>query len=100
MTTAVANTQRSSERATMKKIHLAKTDLEVSQLCLGTNQFGTQTNAAQAAEILEAFTRLGGNFLDTAHSYGDWIPSDSRQFFHQRAGPESQITHGPNRASA
>lgn len=62
----------------MKKIRIANTDLEVSQLCLGTNQFGTQTNAAQAEEILDLFTRLGGNFLDTAHSYGDWIPTAPR----------------------
>ncbi|HSB97861.1 MAG TPA: aldo/keto reductase, partial [Spongiibacteraceae bacterium] len=62
----------------MKKIRLAKTTLDVSQLCLGTNQFGTMTATAQAAEILEVFTALGGNFIDTAHSYGDWIPSASR----------------------
>lgn len=70
----------------MKKIRLAKTDLDVSQLCLGTNQFGTQTNAAQAAEILETFSRLGGNFLDTAHSYGDWIPTAPRAASEQVIG--------------
>jgi aryl-alcohol dehydrogenase-like predicted oxidoreductase len=64
--------------ATLKQIPLAKTQLTVSQLCLGTNQFGTGLDAARAAEILDVFTAAGGNFLDTAHSYGDWIPTAPR----------------------
>lgn len=62
----------------MKKLRLNNTELEVSALCLGTNQFGTTCQAPQAAEILDTFTSLGGNFLDTAHSYGDWIPDAPR----------------------
>lgn len=62
----------------LKHLALPKTQLTVSQLCLGTNQFGTALNADQAAEILAAFTAAGGNFIDTAHSYGDWVPSAPR----------------------
>lgn len=62
----------------MTRIPLAKTRFTVSQLCLGTNQFGTGMDAGRAAEMLDTFTALGGNFLDTAHSYGDWIPSAPR----------------------
>jgi aryl-alcohol dehydrogenase-like predicted oxidoreductase len=62
----------------MQKIHLARTDLDVSELCLGTNMFGTATPQAQAEEILDTFVALGGNFIDTAHSYGDWIPTAPR----------------------
>lgn len=62
----------------MKKIRLQHTDLDVSELCLGTNMFGTACPAPQAEEILDTFVALGGNFLDTAHSYGDWIPTAPR----------------------
>jgi len=58
----------------LAKLSIAGTDLNVSQLCLGTNMFGTAQPADQAREILESFFAGGGNFIDTAHSYGDWIP--------------------------
>lgn len=62
----------------MKTIHLPRTALRVSQLCLGTNQFGTALDDARAFEMLDAFRALGGNFIDTAHSYADWIPGAPR----------------------
>lgn len=62
----------------MKKRTLGRTDLEVSALCLGTNRFGTGVEPAVAESILDAFVSLGGNFLDTAHAYGDWVPAGPR----------------------
>jgi aryl-alcohol dehydrogenase-like predicted oxidoreductase len=62
----------------MQKIRLAHTELDVSELCLGTNMFGTAMQAADAEAMLNAFATLGGNFIDTAHSYGDWIPTVPR----------------------
>ena len=62
----------------MKKVRLAHTDLTVSQLCLGTNMFGTAVDPERAEGILAEFVAQGGNFLDTAHSYGDWIPTGPR----------------------
>jgi len=61
-----------------KRRTLGQTDLEVSELCLGTNQFGTGVATEVAEEILDSFVSLGGNFLDTAHAYGDWVPSGPR----------------------
>lgn len=58
----------------LQKIALNNTDLSVSQLCLGTNMFGTAMPQDKAGEILDTFFAGGGNFIDTAHSYGDWIP--------------------------
>lgn len=58
----------------LKKIPLNKTSLSVSQLCLGTNMFGTALNEDAAGRILDVFFANGGNFVDTAHSYGDWVP--------------------------
>ena len=62
----------------MKTIPLPRTRLAVSQLCLGTNQFGTAQDDVRAHELLDTFRALGGNFIDTAHGYADWIPTAPR----------------------
>ena len=62
----------------MQTLALPGTALQVSQLCLGTNQFGTALSDAQAGAILDAFAACGGNFIDTARSYGDWMPDAPR----------------------
>jgi aryl-alcohol dehydrogenase-like predicted oxidoreductase len=43
-------------------------------VCLGTNQFGTAQSEELSGTILKTFFEAGGNFIDTAHSYGDWVP--------------------------
>ncbi|MCP3733487.1 aldo/keto reductase [Sphingomonas sp. RP10(2022)] len=58
----------------LDRVTLANTDLTVSRLCYGTNMLGTAIDQAGAAAILDRFVDLGGNFIDTARSYGDWIP--------------------------
>lgn len=58
----------------MKYITLKDTDLNLSNLCLGTAGFGEKLNKDQAFEILDAFVRRGGNFIDTANVYCRWIP--------------------------
>ncbi|OCC25501.1 aldo/keto reductase [Croceicoccus estronivorus] len=58
----------------LKKVILGSTDLNVSQLCYGTNMFGTAIDQDRANAILDKFVELGGNFIDTARMYGDWIP--------------------------
>lgn len=58
----------------LERITLPGTELSLSRLCLGTNMFGTALDDGRAAGILDAFLDAGGNFIDTAHSYGDWVP--------------------------
>ena len=58
----------------LEKITLPGTQLAVSSLCLGTNMFGSALEPERAAAILETFFAAGGTFIDTAHSYGDWVP--------------------------
>jgi len=58
----------------LSKVTLANTDLSVSRLCYGTNMLGTAISQEAAGPILDRFAALGGNFIDTARSYGDWIP--------------------------
>lgn len=61
----------------MKFVSIPQTDLKVSQICLGTGALGSPAIPPDAAfEILDEYVRLGGNFLDTAHVYSDWIPGE------------------------
>ncbi len=62
----------------MNPITLDNTGLNVSPICLGTNQFGTSLDDTSADAIIGAFAEFGGNFLDTARAYGDWIPDAPR----------------------
>lgn len=53
----------------MKTNRLGKTDLMVSELCLGTMTFGNQTPEAEAHTQLEMALEAGINFLDAAEMY-------------------------------
>ncbi|MFK4793519.1 aldo/keto reductase [Sphingobium sp. ZW T5_29] len=58
----------------LSKVTLANTDLQVSQLCYGTNMLGWNLDQDRSNAILDKFAALGGNFVDSARSYGDWMP--------------------------
>jgi aryl-alcohol dehydrogenase-like predicted oxidoreductase len=49
---------------------LGRTGLRVSPICLGTMNFGPQTEEAEAHRILDKGLDLGINFYDTANVYG------------------------------
>lgn len=53
----------------MKKIRLGQTDLMVSEFCLGSMTWGTQTDEADAHAQIEASLDAGINFIDTAEAY-------------------------------
>jgi len=52
------------------------TNLSVSPICLGTSALGTVVPEADAFRLLDVFVELGGNFLDTAAVYANWIPGE------------------------
>jgi aryl-alcohol dehydrogenase-like predicted oxidoreductase len=49
---------------------LGRTGLRVSPLCLGTMNFGPQTDEATSHKIMDAALDAGINFFDTANVYG------------------------------
>jgi aryl-alcohol dehydrogenase-like predicted oxidoreductase len=53
----------------MKYKILGNTDLEVSEICLGTMTFGEQNTEEEAHEQLQYATSNGVNFIDTAEMY-------------------------------
>jgi aryl-alcohol dehydrogenase-like predicted oxidoreductase len=54
----------------MEYTHLGRTGLSVSRLCLGTMNFGPQTEEADAFSIMDSAHENGINFFDTANVYG------------------------------
>jgi len=53
----------------MKYVRLGNTNLEVSQLCLGTMMFGGKTGTQESVEIIHRAIGAGINFIDTANVY-------------------------------
>ena len=51
---------------------LGRTGLKVSELCLGTMQFGWSADEATSFAVMDAFVGAGGNFIDTADVYSRW----------------------------
>lgn len=54
----------------MRFRRLGRTALQVSELCLGTMNFGARTSAIESLAILDRAIDLGLNFIDTANQYG------------------------------
>lgn len=56
----------------MEYRHLGNTGLQVSELCLGTMQFGWTADEASSFQVLTAAFEAGLNFIDTADIYSRW----------------------------
>src|SRR6201995_4571776 len=54
----------------MEYIHLGRSGLTVSRLCLGTMNFGPLTPAAEADAIMDHAHEIGINFFDTPNRDG------------------------------
>src|ERR1035437_8855815 len=50
--------------------HLGRSGLSVSRLCLGTMNFGPETEEADSFSIMDRAHEVGINFIDTADVYG------------------------------
>jgi aryl-alcohol dehydrogenase-like predicted oxidoreductase len=54
-------------------INIPATTLDVYPLCLGGNVFGWSADEDQSRAVLDVFGELGGNFIDTADVYSEWV---------------------------
>jgi NDP-hexose 2,3-enoyl reductase len=54
----------------MQYRQLGRSALKVSELCLGTMNFGPRTSESDSFEILNESVNAGVNFIDTANQYG------------------------------
>lgn len=57
----------------MKYMTLPGTDLTVAQLALGTMNFGSAISTEDSFQQMDSYYASGGNFLDTARFYANWI---------------------------
>lgn len=97
----------------MTYVHLGRSGLRVSRLCLGTMNFGPETSEQDGFRIMDRALELGINFFDTANVYG-WKLGEGvteqivGRWFAQRAGRREKIVlatkvygrmgEGPNEA--
>jgi aryl-alcohol dehydrogenase-like predicted oxidoreductase len=65
------------EELKMKYSYLGRSGLKVSKLCLGTMNFGVDTDEQEAFRIMDAALDAGINFFDTANVYG-WRENSGR----------------------
>jgi aryl-alcohol dehydrogenase-like predicted oxidoreductase len=61
----------------VRQVLIANTSLNVSILCLGGAGLGTRTPPDEVGRLLDVFTDIGGNFVDTAHVYPARVPGAS-----------------------
>ena len=71
----------------MRYQSLGRSGLRVSEICMGTMTFGRETSRADSFTMLDTFTDVGGNFIDTANVYsqglseeilGEWLKNQIR----------------------
>ena len=60
----------------MDRMRIHGTDLEVSQICYGQVNLGIRPDEAEGGRLLDIFAELGGNFVDTASVYSNWVPGE------------------------
>ncbi len=61
----------------MQYRNLGRTGLQVSELCLGTMQWGWTASEEASWAVMDAFVAAGGNFIDTADVYSRWAEGNS-----------------------
>ena len=76
---------------TLTPVHLGRTGLRVSPLCLGTMNFGPETSEQDSHAILDHAREVGIGFVDTANVYGwkrgeGWTESILGRWFAQGSG--------------
>ena len=76
---------------TLTPVHLGRTGLRVSPLCLGTMNFGPETTEQDSHAILDHAREAGIGFVDTANVYGwkrgeGWTESILGRWFAQGGG--------------
>lgn len=64
------------EVSELRYIQIPETDLQVSAISMGTAEMGATIDRATSFRILDRYIELGGNIIDTAHIYSDWIPGE------------------------
>ncbi len=60
----------------LQRITIPDTELSLSQIGLGTADIGLDPTAPSPDRLFDTYLDLGGNLIDTAHVYSNWIPGE------------------------
>lgn len=61
----------------MERMQMQGTDLLVSPFGFGTTEAGVSWKEEETERLIGTYLELGGNVIDTAHVYSDWIPPET-----------------------
>ena len=80
----------------MQYVHLGRSGVKVSRLCLGTMNFGPETSEPDSFAIMDRALEVGINFLDTANVYGwkvgeGWTEQIVGRWFAQGGGRREKV---------
>ena len=81
-----------------RRIRIQDTDLELFPIGLGTVDAGLKWDGADADRIINTYLDQGGNVIDCAHVYSDWVPPERARAeralgeWLKRSGKRNQIT--------
>ena len=80
----------------MQYVHLGRSGVKVSRLCLGTMNFGPETSEGDSFAIMDRALEVGINFLDTANVYGwkvgeGWTEQIVGRWFAQGGGRREKV---------
>lgn len=59
-----------------KRILIPDTELSVYPIGLGTADIGLKADAPAPERVFDTYLDLGGNLIDTAHIYSNWVPGE------------------------
>lgn len=80
-----------------KRIIIPNTELSLYPIGLGTVDAGLRWDGSEADWIMATYLEQGGNVIDTAHVYSDWVPGEKARServvgdWLARSGKRSQI---------
>ncbi|HZG55534.1 aldo/keto reductase [Paenibacillus sp.] len=60
----------------LRNITIPGTELEASSISLGGVPFGSMLDEAASFRLMDAYAELGGNLIDTAEVYANWLPGE------------------------
>jgi aryl-alcohol dehydrogenase-like predicted oxidoreductase len=63
----------------MDSVRLPGIDVATSALCLGVAEIGIRQTEIEARHLLDYWVQNGGNAIDTARVYSDWIPGEKHR---------------------
>lgn len=59
-----------------KRFLIPDTDLSVYPIGLGCADIGLKADAVAPEKVFDTYLDLGGNLIDTAHVYSNWVPGE------------------------